>query len=92
MKHKTKILQFVSGEPTPSKEDLKLTRFKDQLQKAYRFRDKHFRNGIPTWKIGYLFELEHIKPWEGITNAYNIGYMMGYKAAKRDMKRNSTKT
>lgn len=90
MKHKTKILQFVPGDLTPCREDLNRTRFKEQLQKAYKFRDKHFRNGIPIWKIGYLYELEHLKPVEGVINAYNLGYMMGYQAAKRDLKKKNS--
>lgn len=89
--HNTKIILFTPVELKPRAEDqgalkrdaIKIEKFKEQLNRAYIFRSKHFKKGIPIYKMGYLYELENEKPWEGLTNAYNLGYMAGYQAAQR---------
>jgi hypothetical protein len=89
--HNTKIILFTPGELKPRAKDqealkrdtVKIEKFKKQLKRAYIFRSKHFKDGIPVYKIGYLYELENEKPFEGVTSAYDLGYMAGYQAAQR---------
>ena len=80
----------------PSAEDLaaqehkyikKVEQFKKQLEKARQFREKHFKWGMELNKYRYLRELESAEEWEGITNAFNYGYMMGYQAAQRNARK-----
>lgn len=96
-----KILQIAApGEPgEPSAEDLrrrealekeyktKSERFKKQLEEALKFRQNHFKYGLELAKVRYLLELERAEEWEGITNAFNYGYMVGYKAAQRNARK-----
>ena len=96
MGKRSNIYIFSSGESVPRIEDPKswikynnqIEKFKNQLNKAHAFREKRYSCGLPLHKIGYLYELEHMQPLEGITQAYDLGYMMGYQAAKREHAKN----
>ena len=61
----------------------KSEQFKKQLEEAHKMSQKHYRSGLDFVKAHYLCELERAQPWEGIVNAFNYGFMMGYKAAQR---------
>ena len=61
----------------------KSEQFKKQLEEAHKMSQKHYRSGLDFVKAHYLCELERAQAWEGITNAFNYGFMMGYKAAQR---------
>ena len=61
----------------------KSEQFKKQLEEAHKMSQKHYRSGLDFVKAHYLCELERAHPWEGIVNAFNYGFMMGYKAAQR---------
>lgn len=65
----------------------KSEQFKKQLEEAHKFREKRFNYGLELAKVRYLYELEHTQEWEGITNAFNYGYMVGYKAAQRNARK-----
>ena len=94
-----KELRTKYGYREPSAEDLrrreamekeyktKAERFKKQLEEARKFRQKRFKYGIELAKVRYLLELERAEEWEGITNAFNYGYMVGYKAAQRNARK-----
>ena len=91
-----KELRTKYGYREPSAEDLaaqeskyikKVEQFKKQLEKARKFREKHFKWGMELNKYRYLRELESAEEWEGITNAFNYGYMMGYQAAQRNARK-----
>lgn len=66
---------------------IKSEQFKKQLEEAHKFREKRFNYGLELAKVRYLYELEHTQEWEGITNAFNYGYMVGYKAAQRNARK-----
>lgn len=66
---------------------IKSEQFKKQLEEARKFREKHYKWGLELHKYRYLRELERAEEWEGITNAFNYGYMVGYKAAQRNARK-----
>ena len=59
-------------------------KFKKQLEKARVFTEKNNKTGLLFEKGRYLYELEQTKEWEGIINAFNYGYMMGYQKAQHE--------
>ena len=66
----------------------KAEQFKKQLEEAHIFREKHYKYGLELMKLRVLLELaQEQEAWEGITNAFNYGYMVGYKAAQRNARK-----
>ena len=66
---------------------IKSEQFKKQLEEARKFRQKRFKYGLELVKLRYLLELEYAEEWEGIINAFDYGYMVGYKAAQRNARK-----
>lgn len=69
--------------PINEKERAKRQQIRKQLEKAQKFREKYFKYGLDLGRANYLYELECREPWEGVTRSFDLGYMMGYKAAQR---------
>lgn len=62
--------------------------FKKQLKEARTFREKRYKYGLELNKLRVLLEIARdIEPWEAITNAFDYGYMVGYKAAQRNARK-----
>jgi hypothetical protein len=62
-------------------------KFQKQLEKARNFRRNHYKNGLELNKCCYLYELERAEEWRGIENAFNYGYMMGYRKAQEEARK-----
>lgn len=66
----------------------KAEQFKRQLKEAHIFREKHYKYGLELIKLRVLLEIARdSEPWDAITNAFNYGYMVGYKAAQRNARK-----
>ena len=66
----------------------KVEQFKKQLIEAHIFREKHYKNGLELLKLRVLLDIANKKgAWEAITNVFDFGYMVGYKAAQRNARK-----
>lgn len=79
------IFQELKAEEQAANESKKLfEKFKMQLEKARKFRQSHYKIGLRTDKACYLLRIEHNSGIEGIINAFDYGYMLGFKAAQKE--------
>lgn len=72
----------------PQEEKNKAEQFKKQLEEANIFREKHYKYGLELYKLRVLLEIaQEQEAWEAITNSFDYGYMVGYKAAQRNARK-----